>query len=93
MLCLVPGVQHSDSVIRVYTFFFVFFFIEVYWRILNIVPCAIQLYLVVYPSYIYNSLLLVVSNFQSNPPQELHFNKPLSNSKIGFRPQNNIETD
>ena len=93
VLCLVPGVQHSDSIIHIYTFFFIFFFIEVYCRILNVVPCAIQLYLVVYPSYVYNSLFLVVPNFQSNPPQELHFNKPLSNSKIGFRLQNNIETD
>ena len=37
---LVSGVQHSDSV--VYIFFFIFFFIMAYYRILNIVPCAIH---------------------------------------------------
>ena len=43
---LVSGVQHSDSVIYVniyvYIFFFMFFSITVYYRILNIVPCALQ---------------------------------------------------
>ena len=38
---LVPGVQQSDSVI--YTIlFFIFFYMMIYYRILNIVPCAIQ---------------------------------------------------
>ena len=39
---LISAVQQSDSVIHIYTFFFVFFSIVVYHRILNIVPCAIQ---------------------------------------------------
>ena len=37
----------------IYTFFFIFFSIMVYYRTLNIVPCAIQQDLVVYPFYIY----------------------------------------
>ena len=49
---LVCGIQQSDSVsyiymclyiyIYIYIFFFIFFSIVVYYRILNIVPCAIQ---------------------------------------------------
>ena len=37
---LISAVQQSDSVIHLYTFFFIFFSIMVYARILNIVPCA-----------------------------------------------------
>ena len=37
----VSAVQHSDSVIHVYMLF-IFFSIMVYYRILHIVPCAIQ---------------------------------------------------
>ena len=37
----ISTVEQSDSVIHVYTFFFIFFSIMVYHRILNIVPCAI----------------------------------------------------
>ena len=39
-------------VTQLYTFFFIFFSIMVYHRILNIVPCAIQEDFVVYPFYI-----------------------------------------
>ena len=39
---LVSGVQQSDSVIHIYTFFFIFFSIMVYRRMLNIVPCVMQ---------------------------------------------------
>ena len=46
---LIFAVQQSDSVIHMYTFFFIFFSIMVYHRILNIFPCAIQWDLVVYP--------------------------------------------
>ena len=49
---LISAVQQSDSVIHIYTLFFIFFSIIVYYRILNIVPCAIQQDLVVYPFYI-----------------------------------------
>ena len=49
---LISAVQQSDSVIHMYTFFFILFSIMVYHRILNIVPCAVQQDLVVYPSYI-----------------------------------------
>ena len=54
---LISTVQQNDSVIYIlyiyiYTFFVTFFSILVYHRILNIVPCAIQKDLVVYPSYI-----------------------------------------
>ena len=48
-----------------YTFFLIFFSIMAYHRILNIVPCAIGpccLFIV------YNSLYLLVPNFQSIPP-------------------------
>ena len=39
---LISAVQHSDSVIHIYTFFLVFSSIMVYHRILNIVACAIR---------------------------------------------------
>ena len=39
---LISTVQQSDSVMHRYIFFFIFFSIMVYYRILNIVPCAIQ---------------------------------------------------
>ena len=39
---LISAVQQSDSVIHIYTFFFIFFSIMLYPRVLNIVPCAIQ---------------------------------------------------
>ena len=46
---LIFAVQHSDSVLHkhthIYTFFFTFFSIIVCYRILNIVPCTIQLYI------------------------------------------------
>ena len=43
----------NDSVIHVYTFFFIFFPSMVYQRILNIFLCAVQYNLVVYPFYIW----------------------------------------
>ena len=57
---LASGVQGSNSVIYVcvcirtyiYIFFFIFFSILVYYKILDIVPCAMQLVLVVYLFYI-----------------------------------------
>ena len=39
---LVSSLQESGSVIYIYVFFFIFFLIMVYYRILNIVPCAKQ---------------------------------------------------
>ena len=39
---LVSGVQQSDSVISISVFFFRFFSIVGYYKILNIAPCAIQ---------------------------------------------------
>ena len=39
---VVSGVQHSDSVVCVCSFPFTFFSILVYYKILNMVPCAIQ---------------------------------------------------
>ena len=47
---LVSGVQQSDSVIHI---FFLFFSIMVYLGILNIIPCVMQLDLVVYLFYIW----------------------------------------
>ena len=38
---LISAVQQSDSVICIYIFFFIFFHMVCY-RILNIVPCAIE---------------------------------------------------
>ena len=38
---LITAVQQSDSVTRIYILF-QFFSIKVYYKILNIVPCAIQ---------------------------------------------------
>ena len=59
---LVSGIQQSDSHIYIrvyiyiyiyaYIFFFRFFSIIGYYKILNIVPCAIQQVLVVYLFYI-----------------------------------------
>ena len=39
---LISGIQQSDSCIYIYIFFFRFFSIINYYKILNIVPCAIQ---------------------------------------------------
>ena len=39
---LISTVQKSDSVIHLYTLFFIFFLIMVYHKILNTIPCAIQ---------------------------------------------------
>ena len=45
----ISAVQLSDCVIHMYTFFFIFVSIMVYRRILNVVPCAVQSGLAVYP--------------------------------------------
>ena len=47
-MLFISAVQQCDSAIYIYTFFFIIFFIMVYPRILNIVPCAIQQELVYY---------------------------------------------
>ena len=39
---VISAVQQSDSVIQTYTFFFIFFSMMIYPRILDIVACAIQ---------------------------------------------------
>ena len=48
-VALISAVQQNDSVIHIYTLFFIFFSIMVYPRILNIVLCATRQNLVVYP--------------------------------------------
>ena len=58
----ISAVQQSDSVIHTYTFFFIFFSIMAYPRILSIVPCAAQYDFVVYPFYI-RSLGLADANY------------------------------
>ena len=50
---LITAVWQSDSVIHIHTFFFMFFSIMIYYRILNIVHCALQSDLVIYTFYIY----------------------------------------
>ena len=50
---LISALQQSDSFILIYTFFFAFFSIMAYHRILNIVPCVILWGLVVYLTYIH----------------------------------------
>ena len=73
---LITAIQQSDSVIHIYTVFFkIFFSIMVYHRILNIVPCAIQQDLVVYPFYIYK-----LTSADSNLPLHSSPNpRPLDN--------------
>ena len=46
----ISGIQHSDSVL--YVFFFRFFSLIGYYKILSRVPCAMQQDLVGYPFYI-----------------------------------------
>ena len=78
---LISAVQQSDSVTHIYTF--KIFSIVVYHRILNIVLCAVQSNLVVYPFFVdmYNSLHLQTSIFHSTPsPSPL----PLGNLKSGL---------
>ena len=65
---LVSGVQKGDSVIHLYTFFFIFFSIMVYHRILNIVSCAIWKDLV-YPFYVYQFA-------SANPKLPIHPSPP-----------------
>ena len=63
-LIYISGVQQSDSYIYIYISFFRFFSIRGYYKIFNIVPCAIQQVLAVYLFYIQqcvyvNSKLLI----------------------------------
>lgn len=46
----ISAVQQFDSVVHTRTFFLIFLSTMVYARILNVVPCATQQDLVVYPS-------------------------------------------
>ena len=68
-IVLVFGVLQIDLIIYIYIdtyihiYFFVFFSITVYYRILNIIPCVTQEDLVVYPFYM--SLHLLIPNSQS----------------------------
>ena len=81
---LVSVVQQSDSVRDIY--FFIFFSIMIYYRILDIVLCAIQGYLVIY--FICSSLICericyvramnISKTFQHNV-KNLHFLKSLKN--------------
>ena len=57
---LISGVQQSDSVISIYIF--IFFSIRVYDKILNIVACAIQSDLVIYPFYKQYFVYLLIPN-------------------------------
>ena len=52
-IVLVSGVKHSDSVIYIYIYIFLFRFFSLigYYKILSIVPCAIQYTLVGYLFY------------------------------------------
>ena len=51
---------HAHPHTHTYIFFFIFFSIVVYYRILNIVPCAIQKDLVVYLFYIYQFVVYLL---------------------------------
>ena len=51
-IVLVSGRQHSDSFIQAYLFFFRFFSLIGYYKILSIVPCAIQYVFVSYLFYV-----------------------------------------
>ena len=48
---LISAVHQGDSIMHIYTFFFIFFPTMVYLRVLNIVPCAIQYDLVIFNSF------------------------------------------
>ena len=50
---LITAVQESDSVIHLYTFFFIFFSVTVYHRILNIVPVLYSRTFLVFFKYIH----------------------------------------
>ena len=56
---LISGIQQSDSLRYIHIFFFRFFSIVDYYRILNIVPCAICAY---YLSIAYNSVYMLIPN-------------------------------
>ena len=71
-IVLISTVQQSDSVIPIHIFLFIFFFIMVYHRMPNIVPCAIQWDPVVYPFCIYQfasaSPKLLIHPFSTTSP-------------------------
>ena len=56
---LISGIQQSDSLRYIHIFFFRFFSIVDYYRILNIVPCAICPY---YLSIAYSSVYMLIPN-------------------------------
>ena len=62
---LVSGIQQSDSV--AYIFFFRFFSIIGYYKILNIVPCAIQWALVGYLFYLFIYFLKYLFIYLTTP--------------------------
>ena len=80
---LVSGVQQSDSVIHecIYIFFFRFFSIIGYYKILRTVPCALQQVLVVYLFYI-QSCVSVNPKLLIYPSPHPPF--PFSNHKFVF---------
>ena len=57
---LLSALQKSDSVIHKCTFFFIFFSIKFYLRILNIAHCAILAFFI---HLLYKSMHLLTSNF------------------------------
>ena len=64
--CLISTGQQSDSVVNIYTFFFIFFSITVYHRILNTVPYAIySRILFIHP--IHSSLHMPIPSSKSIP--------------------------
>ena len=64
---IIPAVQQSDSVIHIYTFFFIFFSIMVYHRKLNIVSCAFYSRTLLSVHSLYNSSHMLPPNSQSVP--------------------------
>lgn len=60
-VALVSGVQPSDSVICIYTFFFRFFSSIVYYKILSIFSSAVRRTFFVY--FIYSSLYVISMSF------------------------------
>ena len=62
---LVSDAQQSYSVICIYKFFFRFFPIVGYYKILNILPCAIQYDLAVY--FMFSGGYMLIPNFYFTP--------------------------
>ena len=62
MLCQSQMYSKVIQVCMLGIFFFRFFSIMAYYKMLNIVPCAIQEVLVAYLSYIYSGMYLLFSS-------------------------------